>query len=207
MRRISWSLVVVVIAASPLLLELRSPAQAEQSTTGPARTCLGSHIGEILSNGGFESGDFTDWPGVSAGGVPAAVLSGSAHSGSYYGRTGQFLYTKDYKVMPSTAYSLSAWYKTTFPSVVIGTLTIKLDWRDANHAYIGNGAAFTESNTIRNAWTLANGSAAAPANATYVNVYLDYFGVLGSYIEVDDISVIGLVPDSFGLYLPLITRQ
>lgn len=72
----------------------------------------GSYTAEILSNGGFELGNFTDWPGTSTGGTPAAVLSGSAHSGSFYARTGQYLFTKHYEIKASTSYSASAWYKT-----------------------------------------------------------------------------------------------
>jgi hypothetical protein len=206
MRRITWS-PIAVIALGLLAWASQATTQAQQPATRPEGTSLTSHIGEILSNGGFESGDFGGWPGVSTGGVPATVLSGSAHSGSFFARTGQFLYTKHYKVMPSTVYSLSAWYKTIFPSVVIGTLTIKLDWHNASDAYISESAVFTESNIPRTSWTLVSGSATSPTIAAYANVYFDYFGVLDSYIELDDVSVIGLIPDSFGLYLPLVARQ
>jgi hypothetical protein len=192
MRRMTLCLFVAF--ALTLFVQLTIKTRAEPSLFGL----------EVLSNGGFESGDFSDWSGVSAGSVPATVLSGAAHSGSFHARTGQFLYTKYYKVLPSTTYPLSAWYKTIFPSVPIGTLTIKLDWYDANNAHIGENVVFSESNTTRNSWTFASGLATSPANAAYANVYFDYFGELGSYIEVDDVSVIG--PASFGLFLPLVSR-
>jgi hypothetical protein len=122
------------------------------------------------------------------------ILSSTPHSGIYYAKVLQNLFGTKYQIVENTPYDLSLWYKTIFPGTAIGTLTIMLAWFDSAGVAISTSTVFTEANTARGTWTNATSTTTSPAGAAFVSIEISWFGVIGSYIEVDGVSLVGLPP-------------
>lgn len=136
----------------------------------------------ILTNPGFETGDFTGWecsynPGL------AVVTDQNAHSGSYHARL--YDYTEIYQyvdVTPYELYKLAAW--TYMPDGEVYGAGIFLDFYDENEQYLDDWMQTVDQlprnqyNKIESYWLTA------PEDAATAKIYSAIMGP--TYMDLDD---------------------
>lgn len=204
MRRVAWSPFVLMVLALNLLPT--TPVRA----FGPDALRTG---GEILSNGGFESGDFTAW---TLHEPPWAVCNSEKHSGVYaacFNRHGDgnystqtFLRSDKYSVLPSASYIYSVWYKI----VQRAGSTTQLGFYIRSYAPNGSSTiSILDYGTATGAWTQASIPVGSYGYAT-VAIEFEITGevqggesnVLEAY--VDDASFVSVL--HFATFLPFVGR-
>jgi len=145
----------------------------------------------ILQNGGFETGDFTDW--ISSGNAQYCyVVGGSSyaayiHSGSYAAQLGPYgtpgYLTQNLTTSPGQNYLLSLWVRN--PTGKTPNL-FQVQWNGTN--------VFNQSNFTLKAWTNLQFLVTATGSTTSLQLGFqndpDYFGL-------DDINVTPLTPVTF----------
>jgi len=141
-----------------------------------------------IANGTFETGSLSPW--TSAG--TTSIVSTGAHGGTYAARLGSTVPTNgDSSISqtfttPSTASSLSFWYKMTCPD------TVTYDWATATLKNNATGATTTVLAQVctTNAWTQVTASVSANTSYTLTLVsHDDNYSADPSYTLYDDVTV------------------
>ena len=153
--------------------------------------------GGALTNGGFESGNFSGWSTTGT----AAVNTASKHSGTYGAQLGSTTPSTDSTAaqtftLPSNATTLTFWYSNTCPD------TVTYDWATATLKDNVTGTTSTilaKTCTTTPVWTQVNTSVASNAGhsvtLTLTNHDDNYAGD-ASFTYFDDVSVATSTPDT-----------
>lgn len=163
---------------------------------------LNQAVGELVSNGGFESGaSLPAWRKDYLSNGDFEVVTSDKHSGVYSlkytfafpsgGSGGPSLFSDMIPVSPSTAYVFSAWRKIVS---FVGThnANIRLWWYDASLNYLSYSSLVSDTTTVAS-WTQATGTFTSPSDAAYVQILVSDLGGPGTSIEAyyDDFSLVG----------------
>jgi hypothetical protein len=142
-----------------------------------------------ITNGGFESGDFSGW---TASGASTSVISTGCHSGSDCARLGAPTPTNGDSTIaqsftaPSGTTTLSIWYR----QICLDTVTF--DWALISFQDLTTGTRTTllRKTCATRAWTLVTGTVTAGHSYTLtLTNHDDNFAGDPTYTEFDDVSL------------------
>ncbi|MHB0756739.1 T9SS type A sorting domain-containing protein [Polaribacter sp. M15] len=161
-----------------------------------------------ITNGGFETGDLTDWAGFGTAVVEAdgVVGAGTTKSGTYAGRINNWgegaSMAKDFDVVPGETYIVNFWFTNQF-FYISTNAKVRNYTGDTNGDFIaltpivadGGGNANNSENyqcTISDQnpsfdWKEAKFSFTAPVGVTKVR--FQYYSQVGAFKYIDDFSV------------------
>lgn len=95
-----------------------------------------------------------------------------------------------YAVLPSTQYSLGAFFRT---AVTARSVSVAINWYDSTHTLISTSTGSTATDST-SAWTQATVTATSPSNAAYATVQVNVVGPANT--EVHYVDEVGLFPGS-----------
>jgi hypothetical protein len=213
MRRITWFPIVLFVVLGLSLSEFPSRLQAQPPTLSPAPRSNEDDI-ELLTNGGFETGDTGGWhingtPPNAFIVTPTATRSGSYGARLAVGPHGSCVAETDhYLVRVGGTYSAQVYF---YLVSLSGTpwLTTQVNYYDASHSFLtSSGIGNTYWESLLGGWTLAHSNVAVPPEARYASLLVNLQESIGegsAEAYFDDASLFG-PPPFVSLFVPLLVR-
>lgn len=105
--------------------------------------------------------------------------------------TNMFASSGYYTVLPSTQYSLGAYFRS---AVTSRAVLVQIAWFDSSHTTLAYSTSSTVNDTTTG-WTLATVTGTSPSNAAYAAIYV-IVDAVGAASEVHYVDEVGLFPGS-----------
>ena len=154
---------------------------------------------EVISNGGFETGDTSDWTVVNANVVNSGPYSFTPKSGSWFleyndgAGAGAHAYTDRYAVTAGVSYYLSCYVMNFYVSSQ--TLTGQILWYDAPVAgTLLRTDTFLSTGAELFGWFLREGIYVAPTGATHMTIHFTWSASGGSDFGYGALDGVSLTP-------------
>lgn len=160
---------------------------------------------QILSNGGFETGDLTDWELGYAASVETTHGEMTPHGGTYFAKKNKWggtLLRNDFTVIPNTTYTVTFWYAADGESNAPGNFRMGDQtgsspvWLPLTPIIADNGENAVDNtlygavNLLSNANTWTEGSYTFTTSTTMTTARFNWWSDTNVFYYLDDVSVV-----------------